>query len=202
MRLCGSTPTVGSSSSRIAGSCSSAAARLSRRFMPPLNVATCPWRGRSGPPRRAPHPSQLRAAYRACRRARRRAPGSRAPKARRAAPHPAAPGPVRRFTGSVSLRTTPPSISTSPRSGLQQSGDHRDCRRLAGAVRPQQSDHLARTRGEGDFVDGDQVAVAFVETLHLEHAVGRLYAIAVRLVPGVYLHVLSESSRRTPRDQE
>ena len=39
LRLCGSTPAVGSSSSSTSGSCTSAQAMLSRRFMPPLKVA-------------------------------------------------------------------------------------------------------------------------------------------------------------------
>jgi hypothetical protein len=57
---------------------------------------------------------------------------------------------MRRFTGSVSPWTTPPSIRTSPRSGARrQSGDHRNRRRLACSVRPEQSDHVPGSGSEG-----------------------------------------------------
>mmetsp|Transcript_26238 Transcript_26238/g.62066 ORF Transcript_26238/g.62066 Transcript_26238/m.62066 type:complete len:86 (-) Transcript_26238:1855-2112(-) len=43
LRLCGSTPAVGSSSRMTSGSCTRAQAMLSRRFMPPEKVEGLSW---------------------------------------------------------------------------------------------------------------------------------------------------------------
>ncbi len=56
--------------------------------------------------------------------------------------------------------------------GAEQAGNHGDGGGLAGAVGSEEADHFAGMRGEGDFVDGDEVAIAFVEPSDLEHGVG------------------------------
>src|ERR1041385_8146780 len=94
---------------------------------------------------------------------------------------------MRRLTGSVSDRTTPPEIRTSPfdRIGLrshhaardphlaairlEQAGDHGDGRGLAGAVGSEQADHFARVDGERDLLHRDNPSVTFVQTGDFEH---------------------------------
>ena len=159
LRLCGSTPTVGSSSSRMSGSCSRPAARFSRRFMPPLKVFTRSrgaigeadqFERRGESPRRAPASAGCRAI--------RRSAGWRAPTARRRARDPAARGRSRRFFGigvAAERRAADQHLAAI---GSEQSADHRDGRRLAGAVRSEQPDQLARRERERDVVDGDEVA--------------------------------------------
>ena len=151
LRLCGSTPTVGSSSRRIWGSCS----RRRGQVQPPLHAAAeVPDRvlgaiGQSGDLQRASHGAAQRAAAHAVESAEERQVFVRGKLVveRQVLRHQAhaALDRVR------SPRTSAPSIRTSPRSGGQQAGDHGNGGGLAGAVRPEQSHHLAGVRGERDL---------------------------------------------------
>src|SRR5262249_52173221 len=51
----------------------------------------------------------------------------------------------------------------------QEAGDDAHGGGLAGAVGPQEADHLALTGGEGDPVDRDQIAIAFRQLANLYH---------------------------------
>jgi len=53
--------------------------------------------------------------------------------------------------------------------GTCHAGDHRHRRRLAGAVRAEQSDELAALDGERHIVDGDQRAEALPQAPDLQH---------------------------------
>ena len=174
LRLCGSTPTVGSSRISTSGSCRSAAAMFRRRFMPPLKVAGLS-RARSARPTSdsAASTRSTSAARRAARRARRTARGSRRRRGSRRSRAPAA----RRRCGasapgcsrSSSCRAAPFADEDAAAIGGDQPAQHRHRRRLAGAVRPEQADDLAGADRERQVGDDGAAAVRFAKALGFEH---------------------------------
>ena len=148
----------------MSGSCSRPAARFSRRFMPPLKVATRSLRAiGEADERRAPTRSPASSARAASgRRARRRSAGSRAPTARRRARGPAAPGRSGASSDRCRRRGARRRSSTSPlirrRPARRSSTPSSSCRRRSGRAgrpaaraRPQNDTSSTATSGPNDL---------------------------------------------------
>ena len=145
-RAPGSKPVVGSSRKISSGSPTSASPRSSRRFWPPESVRTRASRllGRG---RRSRSPRRRRAAARSSRRTR---AGSRARSGSgRATTTAARRRPARATRGRRAAGSTP-STSTVAGVALAVALEDLDRRRLAGAVRAEQAEHLARLDLEVD----------------------------------------------------
>ena len=169
-RLCGSSPASGSSRTTISGSCTSAIARFSRRFIPPDSVRACLLRFSSRPKstsRRSPRlrDSLGRTSY-------------ISPMNWSCSMH------VSRSHRTISCGHTPTRARTSPSPcerraleqhpagvRLEQAAHHVDRCRLARAVRTQEAEDLALADVEGEVVDGDKITVSLGQPLNPQHHV-------------------------------